>query len=108
MESPTGMARQPFSDLGMFVGGVVVEDGMDDFAGRNVGLDGVEKADESLMSVTLHAAANDRAIENVQGSKQCRRAIALIVMGECPASSWLYRQARLGAVEGLNLGLLID
>ena len=46
MESPVRMARQPGQYLGMFVGGVVVEDDVDWPVGCNLPLDGIEKADE--------------------------------------------------------------
>jgi hypothetical protein len=34
------MTRQPFPHLGMFVGGIVVEDGVNGLAGKNLALDG--------------------------------------------------------------------
>ena len=40
--------------LGMLVGGVVVEDHMDALADWDLGLDGVEEADEHLVAVALH------------------------------------------------------
>ena len=54
MEHPSGMAHQPCLDLGMFVGGIVVDDGMDHLACRNGALDLVEKADKFLTSMTRH------------------------------------------------------
>lgn len=54
----------------MFVSGVVVEDDVDRLAGRRLGVDGVEKADELLVAVTLHAAADDGAVEHIEGGKQ--------------------------------------
>jgi hypothetical protein len=56
------MALEPGTDLWVLVGGVVVEDDVNDLADRNLGLDGIEKADEFLMPVTLHAAADDLAL----------------------------------------------
>ena len=53
MEDPARMIRQPFPDLGMLVGGVVVDDGVDDLAGRDGALDGVEETDEFLMAMLL-------------------------------------------------------
>jgi hypothetical protein len=58
--------------------------------------------------VALHAAADDLALEHVEGSKQRGRAVALIVMGHCPTTARLQRQARLGAVERLDLRFLVD
>ena len=45
------MAAEPGPDLGVLVGGVVVEDGVHHLAGPDLGLDGVEEADELLMAV---------------------------------------------------------
>jgi hypothetical protein len=39
---------------------------VDDLAGRNLRLDGVQEADEFLMPVALHVAANDSAVENIE------------------------------------------
>ena len=39
-------------------GGVVVEDGVDRLTGRDLTLDGVQEADEFLMAVAPHAAAD--------------------------------------------------
>ena len=50
MEGPARMARQPTQRFGMFVGGAVVEHGMDHLAGRDFPLDGIEKADELALS----------------------------------------------------------
>ena len=44
MESPARMVGEPFKDVGLFVGGIVVVDGVDDFSGRDGALDGVEEA----------------------------------------------------------------
>ena len=34
MERPARMIGDPFEDVGLFVGGIVVDDGVDDFSGR--------------------------------------------------------------------------
>ncbi len=44
MERPARMIGDPFEDVGLFVGGIVVVDGVDDFSGRDGALDGVEEA----------------------------------------------------------------
>ena len=94
--------------LGMLVGGVVVDDHVDRLAGRDLALDLVEKADELLMPVALHALADDLALQHVERGEQRRRAVALVVVGHRPAAALLHRQARLGAVERLDLRLLVD
>ena len=82
VEGPAGMARQPLPDLGMLVRGIVVEDHVNDFASRHLGLDGIEKANEFLMPMALHTATDHRAIENVEGGEQSRRAVALVIVRE--------------------------
>ena len=62
VEHPARVALQPGADLGVLVGCVVVGDGVDQLAGRDGTLDGVEKADELLMAVLGHAAAQHRAV----------------------------------------------
>jgi cobyrinic acid a,c-diamide synthase len=44
--------------LRMPVGGVIVEDDVDDLAGRHLGLHRVQEADEFLMPMALHVAAD--------------------------------------------------
>ena len=54
MEGEAPVAAEPGAHLGMLVGGVVVEDHMDALADWDLGLDGVEEADEHLVAVALH------------------------------------------------------
>ena len=61
--------RSPWG-LGVFVGGVVVEDGMDGLSSRDLALDGVQEADELLAPVALHAAADDLALQHVKGGER--------------------------------------
>ena len=48
------MADEPGAHLGVLVGGVVIDDGVNEFPGWHRGLDLVEEADEFLMAVALH------------------------------------------------------
>ena len=64
------MAAEPLDDLGVLVGGVVVDDSMHQLAGWHPGLDGVEEADELLVAVTLHAATDDVAVYHVERGEQ--------------------------------------
>jgi hypothetical protein len=56
------MAHQPPLDLGMLVGGVVVDHSFDQFSSWHLTLDGVEEANESGMAVALHAAGDQTLI----------------------------------------------
>ena len=104
----TGVVGEPCPHLRVFVGGVVVDDRMDQLAGRYLGLDGVEESDELLMAMALHVAADDVAFEDIEGGEQGCGAVAFVVVGHGAGASLLHGQSRLGAVEGLNLALLVD
>ena len=65
----------------MLVRGLVVEHHVDELAGRHGGLDGVEEADELAMAMTLHAAAQHRAFQDVQRSEQRCGAVTDVVVG---------------------------
>jgi hypothetical protein len=62
------------------VGGIAVEDRMDDFACRNIALDGVDKTDELPMPMALHVRPEYLAGHDVQRREQRGRAVALIVV----------------------------
>lgn len=66
----------------------------------------VEEADELLVMMALHVPADDR--EHVEGGKQGGRAVALVVVGHGAEPTLRHGQAGLGAVERLDLALLID
>jgi hypothetical protein len=52
------------------VGGVIIEDNADDLAGRNVGFDRIEKTNELLVAVTLHAAADGLASSTLSAANK--------------------------------------
>ncbi len=108
MEHEAGVAGEPSQHLWLLMGGVAVEDDVDNLAGRDLCLDGVEEADELLMPVALHAAPQHGAIEDVEGGEQGGGAVALVVMGHGAGAALLQRQAGLGAVKRLDLALLVD
>src|SRR5579862_625726 len=102
------MAREPFQDLGVLVGGVVVDDDMDGPFGWRSGIDDVEEADELLMAMALHALADDLAFEDIESGEQGGSSVSFIVVGDGAGAPLLHRQARLRTVERLDLALLID
>lgn len=77
MEGETRMAVEPFADLWMLMGGIIVEDDVDGRFGRNLSLDLVEEGDELLMPMLLHAASSDLAFEHIEGGKQGGGAVRL-------------------------------
>ena len=102
------MAGQPRCDFGVLVAAVIIQDHMDQPAGWDVAFEAVQKTQEFLVPVALHALADDGPVEQVEGGKQGGRAVADIVMGHCPGAAALHPQTRLGAIERLDLALLVD
>ena len=88
---PARVAGEPGAHSGMLVGGLVVEDGMDEFAGGHGGLDPVEEADELLVPVSGHALADHRAIEDIQRGEQRGRAVLDRIVGYQPGPPILHR-----------------
>ena len=68
------MAIEPGANVRMLVGGIVVENDVDDLTDRNLRLDGVQKSNEFLMTMALHIATDDRAVEDVERGEQRRGA----------------------------------
>ena len=60
------------------------------------------------MPVALHVPADDGAVEHVQGGEQRGGAVPLVVVRHGAGAALLHRQAGLGAVERLDLALLVD
>ncbi len=58
MEDEPLVAIDPGPDLGVLVGTIVVDDGMDHVAGRDGALDRIEEADELLVAVALRRASS--------------------------------------------------
>src|SRR5579863_5518835 len=73
------MPLKPLADLGVLVGGVVVEDDVDSLAGGHLRFDQIEKADEFLVAMPLHVAADHGSVEHVERRKERGRPVALIV-----------------------------
>src|SRR5580698_8302927 len=85
MERPSRMAFEPSANIGMLMGGVIVDDGVDRLSNGNLLLDDIEEANELLMAMALHVAADHRAVEDVHRGEQRRRAVALISCVMVPA-----------------------
>ena len=89
VECPSRMISDPGEDLGVFVGGVIIGDGMDDLSGGDSSFDSVQELDKLLMSMLFHAAPYDGSIQNVERGEQRGRAVAFVIVGHCPAFSGL-------------------
>ena len=70
MERPAGMPCQPLAYLRMLVGRIVIYDGgRITFPAGDLLLDRVKEANELLVTMALHVAADDGAVEDVEGSE---------------------------------------
>ncbi|MBP2444081.1 hypothetical protein JOH51_001520 [Rhizobium leguminosarum] len=59
-------------------------------------------------STLSHVAADDGAVENIQGSKKCGGAVALVIMGHRAGTTLLHGKTRLRPIQRLDLTFLID
>ena len=104
----TRMALKPRLDFGVLVCGVVVGNQVHiKPLGRGT-IDCTQKFKPFLVAMSLHALADDAAGGDIEGGKQCRCSVAFIVVGHGPGSAFLHWQAGLGAIERLDLALLVD
>jgi hypothetical protein len=74
VKGPARMASKPSKHLGVLVGGIVVENGVDQLAGRHGRLDPVQKPDEFLVAMALHALPDHGAVEHIERREQGGRA----------------------------------
>ena len=100
--------RQPALHGRGLVGGVVVDDQMQIEIGEGLAVDLFEEVQELLGPMAGQAFANDRASRDIESRKQRRGAVALVIMGHGSGPALLQGQARLCAVECLDLAFLID
>src|SRR5260370_19367790 len=98
---------QPRFYLGMLMGCIVVGDQMQLLVLGCVAIDLAQEAQPLLVTMFRLALANDSPIERVQRGKQCRHTMSLVIVGHRLSATSLKRQARLGPVKRLDLGLLI-
>ena len=99
---------EPCSHVGMLVGGVVVDDQVHVQFRVGFTFQRLEELQELVMAVFRHALADHVAGFHIQGGKEGRRAMAFVVMRQGAALAGFHRQARLGAIQRLNLAFLID
>src|SRR3984893_10835745 len=61
---PSWMRGEPFQDIGMFVRGVIVDDGVNELAAWHGAVHRVEKSDELLMPLLVHATPDHGSVED--------------------------------------------
>ena len=69
MKVEARVPREPSTNLGMLVGGVVIYDQVQVQSRWCLAVDLVEQADELLVPVAAHALADHRPIQHVEGGE---------------------------------------
>ena len=108
VDVPAGPLGEPGTDHRGLVGGVVVHDQVDIEVLGHVGLDLVEELEELRCPVAGEALADHLAGGDVQGGEQRGCAVALVVVAAARGLAGPHGQQRLGAVQRLDLALLVD
>ena len=75
---------------------------------RGVQVDPFEEREHVVAGVAFAGLGEDLAGGDVEGGEQVDGAVSLVVVGEGAVAARAHRQRRLGAVEGLYLGLFVE
>lgn len=102
-----GVSLEPGPDGGGFVGALVVADQVYVEAGWDGLVDGDQELLELDRAVLTVQFADDRAVGGVERGEQAGDAVAVVVMGAAFGHAGHHRQDRLGAFQGLDLGLFV-
>ena len=103
----TLVSFQPFLNIRMFMGRVVVDNQMQVQVGGRLGVDLPQEFQPFLMAMLLHALGDHFPLDDFEGRKQGRRSIPFVVGCHRAQSAWIHRQALLRSVEGLDRGLFV-
>ena len=98
---------QPLPHDRMLVGRVVVGDQVQRLVFGRFTVNLLEELESLQMGMTLLAGADGGAIERTHGCKQCRGAIAHVVVRHRLCSPLFEGQSRLGTIQCLDLALLV-
>src|SRR5580704_17269120 len=91
----------------MFVGGVVVDDQMNVQLRRDAVVEAAQKREKLLMPVPRFAFGENGPGGDDQRSKQSRRSVADVIMGNALHIAEPHRQDRLSSIQRLNLALFV-
>ena len=107
MHVEPGMPRQPFVDLRVFMGGVIVGDDVDVEFGGALLIDQFEKGEPFLMTVARRQAGNQLAFEIIERREQGQSAVPHVIMGLGANVPDPQGQTGLRAFERLALRFLV-
>ncbi len=101
------MFGQPFFDVRMLMGGVVVGDQMHIQGFVYLCIELLQKFEKFVVTVVWQTFADNGSVVNIESCKQSSCPMALVIMGHGTRFSWLDRQAKLNPIQCLNLAFLI-
>ena len=99
--------RQPRLHLGLILGPIVVHNQVQRRLPQKLPVQPPQEAQELLVPVLGHALAYHPPVQDVEGREQGGGPMPFVVVGHGPAAPLLHGQAGLGALEGLDLALLV-
>jgi len=108
MHVKAGMPREPLLHLGMLVRGVIVHDEMQGLVLGRLSINQPHEGQPFRVAMARKTGGNNMPFHHIQGRKQGGGAMSLIVMGHRFPAPLLERESRLGAIQSLDLTLLID
>ena len=88
VEAASAFRLEPTLNLCALVRAVVVHDQVDFVIGGKLSFQVVEEADELLAAVTVLTGSNHLSVEDIEGGKQCRGSVALVVVGLSLRQPW--------------------
>jgi len=108
VEVPPRTTGEPSSDLGMLVGGVIVDDEVDVEFCRHIGFDVSQEGEELLVAMAGLALSEDRAVEHIERCEEGCGAVPFVIVRDPFDVTEAHGEHRLGTFERLNLALFID
>lgn len=73
------MVGEPCKNVRIFVGRIIVGDGVNALSRRDGSLDGVQKSNEFLMAMLFHAAADESSIVDIECDEKRGHAVAFVI-----------------------------
>ena len=103
----SGITPLPGFDFRMLMSGVIIADDVDLLVGRCRFDNQVEEADTFLVPVLFHAGSKDTAVGRIHRGEERGGSVAFVIVSQRFATSFLERESRLSAIQGLDLAFFI-
>lgn len=104
----TRVSAQPFLHIGLSVGPVIVQDQVEGHVSRELPVQSPQEAQELLVPVARETLPNHPPVQNIERRKKRGDTVPQVVMGHGSTAPLFYGQPGLGALQGLNLALLVN